>query len=284
MTEADVIKNTKDGPITVASLMKDLIEIGVKPGMVLVVHSSLSKIGWVSGGAVGVILAFEEVLGEEGTLVMPTHSGDLSDPEEWSNPPVPQEWKEIIRQTMPVFDPDLTPTRGMGRIAETFRSQRDVLRSYHPHMSFAARGKYASRITENHSLDFGLGEGSPLARIYDLGGWILLLGVGHANNTSLHLAEHRSDFPGKKEVKQGAPMIIDGKREWVETRDWQDSSDDFGELGEAYHKSAASLQEGKIGMADSLLMPQRDLVDFGVKWMAENRSHLSVGEKLGIKS
>ena len=270
MSEAEIIKNTVEGPITSASIQKDLGEIGVKPGMVLLVHSSLSKIGWVSGGPVAVILALEEVLGSEGTLVMPTHSGDLSDPEEWSNPPVPQEWKEIIRQTMPAFNPEMTPTRGMGRITETFRGQQGVLRSNHPHMSFAARGKFASLITENHSLDFSLGEESPLARIYDLEGRILLLGVEYDSNTSLHLSEFRSDFEGKKEIKQGAPIIVDDKRHWVKIRDWEEHSENFIELGTAYMNAGGSLVQGKIGMADSLLIPQRELVDFGVNWIESN--------------
>jgi len=270
MSEAEIIKNTVEGPITSASIQKDLGEIGVKPGMVLLVHSSLSKIGWVSGGPVAVILALEEVLGSEGTLVMPTHSGDLSDPEEWSNPPVPQEWKEIIRQTMPAFNLEMTPTRGMGRITETFRGQQGVLRSNHPHMSFAARGKFASLITENHSLDFSLGEESPLARIYDLEGRILLLGVEYDSNTSLHLSEFRSDFEGKKEIKQGAPIIVDDKRQWVKIRDWEEHSENFIELGTAYMNAGGSLVQGKIGMADSLLIPQRELVDFGVNWIESN--------------
>ncbi len=270
MSEADVIKNTIGGPITVESMQKDLAAIGVKPGMVLLVHSSLSKIGWVSGGPVAVILALEEVLGPEGTLVMPTHSGDLSDPEEWSNPPVPQEWKDIIRQTMPAFDPGITPTRAMGRIAESFWKQRGVLRSNHPHMSFAARGKFASLITNNHPLDFCLGDESPLAKIYDLDGKILLLGVEHDNNTSLHLAEFRAVFEGKKEVKQGAPIIIDGKRQWVKIRDWEEHSENFIELGKAYKKAGGTLVKRKIGMADSLFIPQRELVDFGVKWIEGN--------------
>lgn len=270
MSEVDIIKNTVGGPITSESVQKDLTAIGVKPGMVLLVHTSLSKIGWVSGGPVAVILALEEVLGPEGTLVMPTHSGDLSDPEEWSNPPVPQEWKEIIRQTMPAFDSEMTPTRAMGRITETFRNQRRVLRSNHPHMSFAARGKFASLITDNHSLDFSLGDGSPLARIYDLEGRILLLGVEHDNNTSLHLAEYRADFEGKKEIKQGAPIIVDGKRQWIRVRDWEEHSENFIELGKAYKNAGGSLVEGKIGMADSLLIPQRELVDFGVNWIETN--------------
>ncbi len=279
MSEADVIKNTKGGPVTTESIKKDLAEIGVKPGMVLIVHSSLSKIGWISGGPVAVILSLEDVLGPEGTLVMPTHSGDLSDPEEWSNPPVPQDWKEIIRQTMPAFGPEITPTRGVGRIAESFRSQKDVLRSNHPHMSFAARGKFSSLIIENHSLDFGLGEESPLARIYELDGWILLLGVGHDSNTSLHLAEHRSEFIGKKEIKQGAPILKNGERQWVRIRDWQEHSEDFADLGKAYQKAGGTLLKGKIGMADSLIIPQRELVDFGVKWMKDNRKIQEESEK-----
>lgn len=269
MTELDVIKNTKNGPITVMSLMKDLSALGVKPGMILLVHSSLSAMGWASGGPVAVIKALEEVLSSEGTLVMPTHSGDLSDPEEWSNPPVPQEWKEIIRQTMPVFDPDLTPTRGVGKIPETFRKQTGVLRSNHPHMSFAAWGKKAALITGNHALDFALGDNSPLARIYDLNGWILLLGVGHENNTSLHLAEFRADFAGKKNIKQGGPIFVDGERRWIEFNEIEENSDIFPEIGKAYQQSGGTQVEGMIGQAQSLLIPQRELVDFACGWMQD---------------
>ena len=68
------------GPVTVQSLGKDLRGLGVRPGMVLIVHSSLSAMGWVCGGAVSVILALQSVLRSYGTLIMPTHSGDLSDP------------------------------------------------------------------------------------------------------------------------------------------------------------------------------------------------------------
>ena len=68
-------------------------------------------------------------------------------------------------------------------------------------MSFAAWGKHAEFVTDGHSLDNGLGETSPLARVYDLDGYVLLLGVDYDSNTSFHLAEYRA--PHAKIEKPG---------------------------------------------------------------------------------
>ncbi len=104
---------------------------------------------------------------------------------------------QTIRDTMPAYEADRTQTRGMGATAEVFRSGREAIRSNHPAGSFAAEGPLAAEITGDHSLAWSLGERSPLARIYDRDGWVLLLGVGHDHNTSLqtsldHLRRHRS--------------------------------------------------------------------------------------------
>src|SRR5450756_3153555 len=104
MSEADAIDRTLQGPGTVDSLSRDLNSLGVTEGMIVIVHSSLSSIGWVCGGSVGVVLALEQTLGIDGTLIMPTHSGDLSDPAKWENPPVPQAWWQSIRDNMPAYD------------------------------------------------------------------------------------------------------------------------------------------------------------------------------------
>jgi len=272
MREHEVVERTGNGPVTVDSLAADLTRLGVRPGMVLLVHSSLSSLGWVCGGAVAVILALEQVLGASGTLVMPAHSGDLSDPAKWENPPVPKAWWETIRATMPAFDRYLTPTRGVGVIAETFRKQRDVLRSDHPQMSFASWGAGAQEITAGHELDLGCGEGSPLARVYDLGGWVLLLGVGHSNNTSLHLAEYRSSFAGRRLEQQGAPVRIEGQREWVWYSEVRLDDSDFERIGEEFRKATGLVRRGRVAGADGLLMPQRDLVDFAAIWMDGHRS------------
>ena len=272
MPEGKVVQKTET-LVTVESLQANFKALGVKEGMVLLVHASLSAIGWVCGGAVAVIIALQEVLGETGTLVMPTHSTDLSDPSQWENPPVPESWWQTIREAMPAYNPNLTPTRSMGKIAETFRKQNSVIRSIHPQRSFCAIGPQASHIIDNHSLAFGFGECSPLARIYDLHGFVLLLGVGHSNNTSIHLAEYRADVPTKRVVRAGAPISQMGSRIWATFDDIDVDASDFDRIGADFLRSDAGrfVQRGKVGIASCQLMPQRSIVDFAVEWIEENR-------------
>src|SRR3990170_2096881 len=112
MSEEELIERTR-APAAVSTLTRDLELLGIPQGGTLLVHSSLSAIGWVAGGAHAVVLALQHALGQEGTLVMPSHSSSLSDPASWSNPPVPHSWMETIRAEIPPFDPSVTPTRGM---------------------------------------------------------------------------------------------------------------------------------------------------------------------------
>lgn len=262
--------NVAEMPATIPTLVNDLAALGVKPGMTLLVHSSLKSLGFVSGGAPAVILALEEALGSTGTLMMPTFTADISEPANWQHPPVPESWWEILRDTMPAYDPALTPTYHMGIIAETFRKQTGVLRSSNPDASFAAWGADAQEMLAGHALFPLFGEGSPVARLYDREGWVLLLGVGHERNTSLHLAEARAAIPHRT-IRLGSPMLVDGVRRWVgfDDIDWDDT--DFPALGADFARESGLLRRGAVASAEALLMPQRALVDYGVGWLERHR-------------
>ncbi|MFX0143645.1 MAG: aminoglycoside N(3)-acetyltransferase [Candidatus Hodarchaeota archaeon] len=268
-SERDVIKSTQQ-PNTITTLKRDFEALGIKPGLILIMHSSLSKIGWTVGGAVALIKALMETLTDEGTLVMPTFSGDNTDPSFWENPPVPKAWWDVIRNEMPAYQTDITPTRGMGVVIETFRKWPKVLRSNHPISSFAAWGKHAEFITRNHELLADLGENSPLARIYELNGFILLIGVTHENNSSLHLAEYRSNFANKRKKLTGSAIYVNNERKWVKWEELDLYIDDFELLGSDF-ESKINYTPSKVGLAKARLLPQREMVDFGVEWFEKNR-------------
>ncbi|WP_458206022.1 aminoglycoside N(3)-acetyltransferase [Haladaptatus sp. NG-SE-30] len=270
MTEGDTIDES-DTPVTVNRLEADLRELGLAAGDTVLVHSSLSSLGWVCGGAPAVVDALLSVVTENGTVVMPTHTAGHSDPEDWQNPPVPDDWVDDIRATMPPFRPDVTPTRGMGAIPECFRSYPGVIRSQHPHYSFAAWGSDAESIVADHEYDFGLGESSPLAGVYDRDGRVLQLGTSYETNTSLHLAEYRGDFE-KEIVTDGAPVLEEGEREWITLEAPEIDDDDFEEVGGAFERECPdAVARGRVGDADSTIVSQRELVDFASEWFGRNR-------------
>jgi hypothetical protein len=150
------------------SLTAQLGALGVVPGGVLLAHSSYKSLGQVIGGPQAVV---EALLAAAGTVVVPTHTPEISDPATWSNPPVPERWWEPIRQESPGFDPARTPaSKWMGRLSELVRTWPGARRSDHPQVSFAAVGPRAAEIVDRHSLTDGLGEESPLGAVYRLDG------------------------------------------------------------------------------------------------------------------
>lgn len=261
--------DSSSGPTTPDRITADLRDLGVAPDDLLVVHCSLSSLGRVPGGPQGAVEGLCAAV-PDGTLVVPTHSTDLTDPGDWENPPVPESWYETIRERTPAYRPDATPTRGMGAIPDCLRDYDDAVRSDHPHYSFTARGAAAEAVTADHGLDFGLGEESPLAAVYERGGRVLVLGCDRGRNTSLHLAESRADVVS--EVENGAPVVRGGEREWVAVTEGAYDDGDFAECATAFERERPEAAEtGTVGEAEAVLYDQPTLVDFAAEWLAENR-------------
>ena len=258
-------------PVTLTSLREDLGRLGLESGDIVLAHASLSALGWVAGGSQTVVLALLDVLGSQGTLMMPTHSGQLTDPSRWQAPPVPQAWWPIIRAESPAFDPDTTPTRSMGAIVETLRHRPGTIRSGHPYGSFAALGTESKQLLNGHAPGCAFGERSPLARLYDLNGKVLLMGVDHRNNTSLHLAEYRASYAGKAYHQEGSPILRNGHREWCVYEELVHDDSDFAVLGEDFRQDTNGEIQATLGWGTGRLMSQRAVVDYAVEWFERNR-------------
>jgi len=253
-------------PNTLDSLIRDFSDLGVKSGMTVMVHSSLSKIGWTVGGPVVVIRALLQVLGPDGTLVMPSESPQMSDPQRWDDKRVKPEWYEVIRRNLPVFDPHTTPT-SMGAIPEAFRTYPGTVRSKHPLVSVCANGKHAIDVTRNHALEYCEGRGTPFEKLYDLDAHTLLLGVGFNRCTSLHYAE--SLTPNRRTTTSRFAIVKDGKRVWIETPDMAaDNGVHFPIVGDRF-MSTGAVSQGDIGNAASVLFGTRALVDFAEVYFTE---------------
>jgi len=232
------------------------------------VHSSLKSLGWIPGGPVALIEALLEAVGPTGTIVMPAQSGDNSDPAHWIAPPVPKDYWPIIRESMPAYDPRITPTRAIGRVAELFRTWPGVLRSKHPSCSFAALGPNAPLITAEHPLANALGEESPNKRLVDLGASVLQIGTDFDTCTLMHLAEYQTRC--RPRTKQGAAISVEGQRVWQSYEDIQLNSDEFVEPGRVLEQRGL-VTKGKVGEAECRLFKASDAIEAACDWFSAHR-------------
>lgn len=268
MTEADAIAMVDD-PVTVEQLQEEFQSLGIASGDTVLCHASLRSLGWVCGGAPAVIDALQSTITTSGTLLMPTHTTQYSDPEDWSDPPVPDSWVSTIRTTRPPYRPAITPSRGMGAIAECFRQYPEVYRSHHPLYSFAVWGRDARSIAERHAFENPLGEESPLGAVYARDGQVLMLGTDYETNTSLHFGEYRADLAHERNTVT-APICADGEVREITYEEPAVSTHDFGEVGAVYEQ-LHDVSIDSVGAATARLLDQRSLVDFAADWFSSNR-------------
>nr|WP_267298678.1 AAC(3) family N-acetyltransferase [Neokomagataea thailandica] len=253
MSEAAVLARTSNGPITQERLHQDLTNIGLKAGMTLMVHTALSRIGWGCGGAQTLIAALLDAIGPNGNLVMSAQSPQLSDPQHWSDPPVPETWWETIRQNHPPFDACQTPTSRCGVVPEAFRLWPGTRRSSHPLVSLCAKGPAAEMLLADQPLHDPLGEASPLAKLEKLNALILMIGCGWETCTALHLAERRA-LPNAPRFSDGAPVIINGERQWISINMPLMDSETFVPVGQKID-GQSFMQHGHIGESFARFFP-----------------------------
>ena len=167
--------------------MGDFARLGVPAGGLMMVHSSLRSIGHVDGGADAVVNALLEVLGSEGTLVVPTFSDEVA-----------------ARYNGFVFDVANTPSY-VGAITEAARTRSEASRSQHPWHSVAAIGPLAETLI-SEECDSAWRPGSPMSQIVDRGGLILLLGVPYQRLTLAHWCEFHVQVPYRPEMMIQVPV------------------------------------------------------------------------------
>ncbi len=155
----------------ITQLIDDLKNLGINQGDVVMVHSSLRSVGLFENSAKIVTEALLNVIGTEGTLLMPALT--------YRN----------VTELHPVFDHKNTPSC-VGALTEYFRCQPKVVRSLHPTHSVCAAGRLAVELTQNHQLDeTPCGPNSPFRKLNDYNGKILFLGCGAKPNTLIHAVE-----------------------------------------------------------------------------------------------
>lgn len=180
--------------VTETQIVDGLRALGLNGSSSVLVHASLRSFGEVSGGAAAVCRALTRVCG---TVLMVAGTWDrtgvpappgLSRPhnaqlaaESWS------EFDQALAAAVP-FTPDLPVDGWLGRIAETMRRETDHVRGTHPTFAFLATGTHAHRLIAAQRMDHPLG---PVEELAALDGDVLLLGVDHTSNTTIHLAEQR---------------------------------------------------------------------------------------------
>jgi aminoglycoside N3'-acetyltransferase len=226
--------------IATREVVDQLRRLGVKHGGVLLVHTSFRAVRPVEGGPAGLVEAFRLALEPEGTLVMPSWTG--SDDE--------------------AFDPITTPASAdLGAVAETFWRMAGVRRSGHP-FAFAALGPSARLVTcDPLPLPPHIPR-SPVGRVHELDGQVLLLGVGHDADTMLHLAEQLADVPYA--VPKHVTVDADGRD--VRVHYWEnDHCCQLFSLADDWLRGRALQSEGSVGHAHARLFRARDLVALAVE-------------------
>ena len=257
-------------PITRSTLVADLKKLGVAAGDTIMLHVSVKAMGWIVGGPDIVIQALLDVIGPEGTLMM--YVGWEDSPcelKQW-----PENWQKAYLQECPPFDPATSRAyRKWSILTEYLRTWPSAFQSNNPDASCAAVGARAQWLTENHPLQYGYGPGSPLAKLCEAKGKVLLLGAPFGSITLLHYAEHMANVPNKQIVHYRMPMLKEGQRVWVDVEEFDtcgnvlSGAKEYFELIPREYLASGKGKSGKVGYAQSHLFDATDFIEFAIQWL-----------------
>ncbi len=232
--------------MTPDAVSAQLRALGVRQGGVLLVHTSFRAVRPVEGGPAGLIAALRQALGPDGTLVMPSWGGEDDRP----------------------FDPATTPAApDLGVVADTFWRLPGVVRSDQV-FAFAAAGPEAGRVTADPLLIPPHQPASPVGRVHDLDGQVLLLGAGHDANTTLHLAELVAGVPYRA-PKHCTVLGPDGRLVRVDYGENDHCCARFA-LADDWLRERGLQREGRVGRAHGRLMRSRDVVAVAGEYLARD--------------
>ena len=239
--------------ISAASLVRQLLILGLQEGAIVMVHASLRRVGPIDGGADALIDALRKTIGPTGTLLMVLGADD-SEP--------------FDARTTPVGD-------DIGILAEIFRRRPDTRVNDHPAARFGANGPQTATLLRHNPLHDYYSHGSVLERFTKMGGQVLRLGANIDTVTVTHWAEYLANIEGKRRARRRYERADTGEL-WIESLDDTDGIVDGGQ-GEYFSQILVDyLEQGRamtapVGNCTAELFLADDYVRFAVDWM---ESHL----------
>lgn len=256
---------------TRSGLGQDLVRLGIGQGDTVMVHAAMRRVGRALNGPDALIGALLDATGPDGTVVAYTDWDAAYEELVDGDGRVAASWREHVAP----FDPLRSRARrGNGILAEFIRTWPGALRSGNPGASVAAIGAQAQWITADHPLDYGYGEGTPLAKLVALNGKVLMVGAPLDTMTLLHHAEHLARMPGKRIRRVEVPFAAGGGTCWrmIEEFDTCDpvvsglAADYFAAIVEEFLATGQG-RRGLIGAAMSTLVAAAGITAFAVQWL-----------------
>jgi aminoglycoside 3-N-acetyltransferase len=219
--------------VTREDIVAGIRSLGVQPGSLMLVHSSLSSFGRVEGGAAMVAQALLDSVAPNGTVIVPTFNyGSLP------------------------FDPATTQSL-TGAISDAFWRLPGAVRSRHPTHAFAAVGPLAQEMMADHHNMDPLGHTSPLGRLARRDGWVLLIGCDHRANSLIHTAEESMKVPYVGRTRTAA--ILRGNEVTEVTVRRPGCSNGFNVVGDTM-RQMGSVRETTVGRSAFQLMRSGDVM------------------------